>query len=69
MERMVLKEGIVGTSDLSKELLNMKVRFGELVEDDGHGTGMRRAVTFGTISETSPVTPVRRRTTMRTFGP
>jgi hypothetical protein len=69
MERLVLKEGIVGTGDLSKELLNMKVRFGELVHDEGTSAGFRRAVTFGTITETSPISPVRRRTTMRTLNP
>lgn len=55
MEKLVLEQGVVGTGELPKELLEMKIRFGELVGEEGTGMGMRRAVTFATIGETMPL--------------
>ncbi|KAF2745377.1 hypothetical protein M011DRAFT_479202 [Sporormia fimetaria CBS 119925] len=70
MEDLVLKHGVVGTRNLPKELLEMKVRFGELMEaveeipmgagSAGDGLSPRRlrptrTVTFGTVDETVPL--------------
>ncbi|KAF2670593.1 hypothetical protein BT63DRAFT_424523 [Microthyrium microscopicum] len=49
-----------GRENIPKELLDMKIRFGELVEADGHGvgdtTGVVRRAGFGTEDETIPLT-------------
>ncbi|KAF2275424.1 uncharacterized protein EI97DRAFT_434264 [Westerdykella ornata] len=69
MEELVLREGLVGTSDLSRELLGLRIRFGELVEvvvEDGGGEGLGEGEGEGEGGEASPVRVVRKGTI--TFG-
>jgi hypothetical protein len=47
MERLILREGVVAVDDVSKELGNLKVRYGELV-----GQGNRMG--FETVDENVP---------------
>jgi hypothetical protein len=44
LERPVLREGVVAVDDVSKDLGNLKVRYGELV-------GQRNRMGFGTVDE------------------
>jgi hypothetical protein len=60
MEEMVLKEDVVGSGVVSKELLDRKVRFGELVEVESEENRnllktSGRLMGFGTVDETLPL--------------
>jgi len=67
LESMVLKRGFVGTKDLPKELLDLRIRLGELlVSIDEHGNtgeGPRKVVGSGTTGETIPLGKSERRRT------
>jgi hypothetical protein len=59
MEKLVLETGFVGTKDLPKGLLDMRVRLGELVAEinlDGEESGRRQVLGFGTMEETVALT-------------
>jgi hypothetical protein len=53
LEELVIKQGLVGSTEVSKELKDLKVRFGELVSDAHEGAGKRYG--FGTVEETVPL--------------
>jgi hypothetical protein len=51
MERLVLKERLMAIDSVSKELKDLKIRYGELIGEDSFGVnGMRLG--FGTVEET-----------------
>jgi hypothetical protein len=52
MERLVLKERLAAIDNMSKELRNLKIRYGELVGEDVLGVEGRR-LGFGTVEETA----------------
>lgn len=54
MEELVNKQGFVSTVGISQELKELRVRYGELIDDDNDtGTaGLRRRYGFGTVEET-----------------
>jgi hypothetical protein len=51
MERLVLKERLIAIDNMSKELKNLKIRYGELVGEDVLGVEGKR-LGFGTVEET-----------------
>jgi hypothetical protein len=50
MERLVLKEGLIGSEKATQELMGLKVRYGELVSVDAMKED--RIWGFGTVEET-----------------
>jgi hypothetical protein len=53
LEERVIKQGLVASTEVSKELKELKVRFGELVTPGYEGVGKRYG--FGTVEETVPL--------------
>lgn len=51
MERVIVENHVEGDS-VAKEVLNMKIRYGELVDGEGVGTGRAG---FGMVEETRPL--------------
>jgi hypothetical protein len=51
MERLVLQERLLAIDNISEELRNLKIRYGELVGEDVLGDKERRSG-FGTVEET-----------------
>jgi hypothetical protein len=51
MERLVLRERLTTTENISKELKSLQIRYGELVDEDVLGVEGRR-MGFGTLEET-----------------
>jgi hypothetical protein len=51
MERLVLRERLTTTENMSKELRSLKIRYGELVNEEVLGVEGRR-MGFGTLEET-----------------
>jgi hypothetical protein len=51
MERLVLRERTTAINNISQELQNLKIRYGELVSEDVLGVVGRR-LGFGTVEET-----------------
>jgi hypothetical protein len=63
MEEIVIDQGLTGPEAISEELKTLKVRYGELIDDNTGTGGSRKRYGFGTDEET---TPLRKRDGRRT---